>query len=157
MDLSSIERFVRVMPARDAPLDIRILKAHLLAEEALNKYLAEVLPRGKLLLKEKFSTKLRVAKANTLPSHNLNWLWCAFDKLNKLRNSFAHKIEDSKRAEKVEKFVAACRKSPTWARWTKDSTFDPITSAIFVSCNELGLLSLTRSSKSSKLSLRPTA
>lgn len=137
MDFEALIRFSQVMPSADAALDLRVLKAHLLAEEALNAYIEFELPRGQLVSegRSNFAAKNRIAKAITEPGQ-IDWVWDAFEKLNRLRNSFAHQIDDCERDKKMEAFITSCEVAPQWSSLSEDCE-DCLTLAIFMSCLEL--------------------
>lgn len=138
MNFEELIRFSQVMPESDAELDLRVLKAHLLAEEALNTYLEFKLPRGELLSEGRlsFSVKNRIAKAASDPS-GLDWVWDAFDKLNTLRNSFAHQIDDGSRNQKMNNFILSCKANWQWSDLSERYN-DHLMLGIFISCLELG-------------------
>jgi len=138
MNFEELIRFSQVMPGADAELDLRVLKAHLLAEEALNTYIEFKLPRGELLSESRlsFSVKNRIAKAASAPSE-LDWVWDAFHKLNILRNSFAHQIDDEGRNQKIDDFIFSCKANWQWADLSERHD-DHLMLGIFISCLDLG-------------------
>ncbi len=138
MNFEELIRFSQVMPGADAELDLRVLKAHLLAEEALNAYLEFKLPRGQLLSEGRlsFSVKNRIAKSASVPSE-LDWVWDAYSKLNTLRNSFAHQIDDGGRNKKMDNFILSCQANWQWSDLSEKHS-DHLMLGIFMSCLDLG-------------------
>lgn len=138
LDWSHLDRFASVMPRADQPLDLRVLKAHLLAEEALDTYLGRKLPSysavAEKLQRARFAHKVTLAKA--VSNEPGDWIWQALDRLNALRNSFAHRIDDKRRERLVRDFLAAARGSTQWR--DPDESGDVLSVAFFLVCCDLG-------------------
>jgi hypothetical protein len=141
MDLSFLKRFTEVMP-KATDEDLRVLKAHLLAEEGLVEYLNWKLDRPSGLPGDMaFATRLAVAKAATRASAKDDWIWDALKTLNKLRNSYAHRIDDPKRDNARTAFVNAAKAAPPWkaVRDNGGSEPDPMMIRLFVTACELSI------------------
>jgi hypothetical protein len=83
-----------------------ILKAHILTERFLIQYLKKVSKNSKIYEDERFTYKhlLSISKAYHAPEEKL-WLWELLSKLNKIRNSFAHTLENEELKEQVQEFI----------------------------------------------------
>ena len=81
------------------PIDVNdesliVLKGHLLCEEYINEYLNECLPNATHLEKSRFqmSAKISICKAASDDERHDKWVWKGIEKLNSLRNSYAHSL-----------------------------------------------------------------
>jgi hypothetical protein len=103
------ERFKEhVPPFKNGPLDLTILKVHLLIEELLRQYVKEKLPKGSVFDNDRFSFRQLSNLARCL--HNpgddtFDWLWPALDQLNKLRNIMAHNLEPKDQDKKIGELI----------------------------------------------------
>jgi hypothetical protein len=106
----SEERFRRHMP-RSGDLTLIILKGHLLVEEQLNAFIAAHMQRPEELDSARLSFSQRVALAKALaPSRSKHF--DAVNKLNRLRNDLAHRLESQDRDRLIEEFALPARDEP---------------------------------------------
>ncbi|MBD9676263.1 hypothetical protein IB274_06095 [Pseudomonas sp. PDM18] len=94
-----------------------VLKGHLFCEELLDQIIIahcrDPLPLQKIQLQ--FNAKLKIASAiygNHLPDIKLpdNKIWDAIDRLNKLRNELAHKIEGKEVINKAREMIISANR-----------------------------------------------
>src|SRR5262245_14374842 len=139
LDLTYLKRWIDAMPPADQP-ELQILKAHLLAEESLNRYLAHNLPNPKALgPRMGFARSLSIAHAVT-PHSAADWIWPALRALNALRNSLAHEISDPTRKQLTTEFIRCAETSPQWQSSPSGGQppeTTPIMQALFLVSNEL--------------------
>lgn len=89
------------------PIEILVLRGHILIERQLNHLIELQLPNPAVLKIEKmrFGSKIRLAEA--LCGHQIHkWVWTALGSVNDLRNSIAHKLNDDQLHEYAKNFVA---------------------------------------------------
>jgi hypothetical protein len=109
------ERFKKhVSPFKDGPLDLTILKVHLLIEELLRQYIKERLPNGGVFDDDRFKFRQLINLAKCL--HNpgddtFDWLWPALDQLNTIRNKMAHHLEPKDQDKKIAKLLKYVREN----------------------------------------------
>lgn len=101
-----LDRLDRHLPST-FDLTLSTLKGHLLIEEQLDNLIAARLPNPSALEGERLSFDLKIKLARALTREDHPEVWLALRKLNKLRNSLAHKLEDSKAQGLLEEFVKA--------------------------------------------------
>jgi hypothetical protein len=82
-----------------------ILKGHLLIEEQLNAMIDGILPNPQALKRAKLGCFERIQLAKALTPHNSLTCFDAFEKLNNIRNQYAHNIEPPKIDDKISKFI----------------------------------------------------
>lgn len=93
------------------PIEVLVLRGHILIERQLNQLieLNVAAPKALGIERMRFSSKIRLAEAlrgaKTQP-----WLWEALWGANKLRNSLAHKLEDSQLESHIVSFVNLVRR-----------------------------------------------
>ncbi len=85
---------------------IIVIKGHLLIEESLNKIIETFVHHSEIIQKARFSfsQKIVIAKSMSLSQSN-NSIWTIIEKLNTLRNDFAHRLSSSTRQDKIEKLI----------------------------------------------------
>ena len=82
------------LPLETGDDSLIVLKGHLLCEEYINEYLREVLSHAEHLEKAKLpmTTKITLCKAASDDERHDKWIWKGVEKLNSLRNSYAHAL-----------------------------------------------------------------
>lgn len=95
--LRGLSRYASFLPSDvDIPLEILILRGHLLLEEELRKLVARKCAKPQVFLlhdRTSFRGLLMLCEAlhgDALPS----WIWSVLRELNQVRNSMAHRLED---------------------------------------------------------------
>jgi len=95
--LNGLSRYSSFLPAdADIPLEILVLRGHLLLEEELRKLIAKKCTKPQIFLlhdRTPFRGLLILTEAlygETLPP----WIWIVLRELNQVRNSMAHRLED---------------------------------------------------------------
>lgn len=88
-------------------LTLSTLKGHLLIEEQLDNFITARLPNPGALEGARLTFDLKIKLAHAIASEDRPEVWLALRKLNKLRNSLAHKLDDSKDQGLLEEFVQA--------------------------------------------------
>ncbi|NRS90896.1 hypothetical protein HNQ02_003847 [Flavobacterium sp. 7E] len=80
-----------------------ILKGHLLIEESLNFIIENFVHHSDFMNKAKltFYQKLNIARSMSV-SEQENSMWLLIEKINTLRNDFAHRLESDKRESKIQ-------------------------------------------------------
>ena len=83
-----------------------ILKAHILTERFLVQFLKKASKNEKVFDDERFTYKhlLSISRSYHAPEEKL-WLWELLNKLNKIRNSFAHTLENEALENEINEFV----------------------------------------------------
>ena len=92
------------------PIEVLVLRGHILIERQLNRLIELQLPNPAALELERmrFSSKVRLAEA--LCGHQVHeWVWIALRSLNNLRNSLAHKLDDDQLPEHARRLIAQIR------------------------------------------------
>ncbi|EMD1174382.1 hypothetical protein VP758_000879 [Vibrio harveyi] len=133
----------------DNDLTLKILKGHLLAEEALRE-LFHLQLRKPEALKGNQGTSLEchqvicLLEAMLPKNEKIDWVWVATKKLNSLRNKLAHNLEPSGMQHKVDdltKYVMSKSMNGHIPNMTKDTNErDPLTLAIMAICATLSAL-----------------
>lgn len=83
---------MKLLPS--SPLDLIILKGHLLIEEQLRHIIDERVKNPKALRKADLDCHECICLVEAFfPTDFEPWLWPALRKLNKIRNNIAHKVE----------------------------------------------------------------
>jgi len=102
---NALERFKRHMP-RGNDLTLIVLKGHLLLEEILTGIIEDNCrhPRALVEARLEFYQKLVLAKA-LLPLGQNNELWKGVEKVNSIRNKFAHHIEPEGIVDKIDDLI----------------------------------------------------
>jgi hypothetical protein len=140
-----LHRFWEKMPSEEEMLDLHILKAHLLAEESLARYLKMVLARPEAFIRAgnygpRFSDLVNVAEAATKANPEDDWIWPALRKLNTLRNKYAHNLDDTKRErpELCKQLINECKNSSEWAAFRElYCSASYLEAALFMASNTL--------------------
>jgi hypothetical protein len=88
-----------------------ILKAHLLVERFLISYVEIMTKNIRPLENERLNYKqwLAIVRSNHDPDDTI-WLWALLEKLNRLRNGFAHQLETFPSEEKIKEFISILEK-----------------------------------------------
>jgi len=88
-----------------------ILKAHLLTERFLISYVEKISKNIRPLEDERLNYKqwLAMVRSNHSPQDNM-WLWELLEKLNRLRNSFAHQLDTHASEGKIQEFMTILKK-----------------------------------------------
>ena len=84
-----------------------IIKGHLLIEESLNFIIENFVHHPDFMKNANLSfyQKLNVARSMSLNEQD-NLIWLIIEKLNTLRNDFAHRLNSEKREEKIKLIVS---------------------------------------------------
>jgi hypothetical protein len=93
--LDGLSRYASFLPADDKhPLEILILRGHLLIEEELRQLVAQkfIKPTAYGLSDKKLGSLLSLAEALYGPEIP-EWVWLVARTLNRVRNSMAHELE----------------------------------------------------------------
>jgi len=118
----AIAGYLKVMSSLRDP-ELRILKAHLLAEKEMTKYLEQELARPDSIPERvKFADRLWVARAITKPDQSEDWIWDALGVLNKLRNDLAHELDPPKHKKHWDTLRGLVKKSELWAEPGESAT-----------------------------------
>ena len=110
--LEAFQRFLELLPhGKDS--ELVLLKGHLLIEEQIRALIDRRLPNPQTLKEAnaKLDTHqaIQLAQAFFPPGHMAD-IWRAVSKLNTLRNSIAHKLEDKQRlTDKIEAWVQSAQ------------------------------------------------
>lgn len=105
-DRDHLERLVSFMkPATDDPTYL-VLKAHLLAEEVLLRFIERQAYRPRFLSDARLGFAQLVALSRSFHRYNKEdwWAWAALKKLNSLRNLLAHNLEPQDLRDKIVDF-----------------------------------------------------
>jgi len=111
VDKEHLEEFYSLLrknlPFKTEDRSIFVLKAHLIAEELLNEYIAEMVPNPKYILandaRTHFGEKLKFSQSISPTGRDDRWIWQGLRNLNRLRNAFAHSLHpDQKVLAKAE-------------------------------------------------------
>ena len=84
-----------------------VIKGHLLIEESLNFIIENFVHHHDFMNKANLSfyQKLNIARSMSLSEQN-NSVWLLIEKLNTLRNDFAHRLNSEKREEKIKLIIS---------------------------------------------------
>jgi hypothetical protein len=114
------EKYLKAFEAQFAEIDesaLIVLKCHLILEGVLDNIIATIFFHPEHLREARlsFSQKVRIARSYCLHKDTLP-IWTQISALNALRNEVAHKLEDEKRARKMDAlrqaYLADC--NPEW-------------------------------------------
>ncbi len=120
--LEAFQRFLEILPHGRDP-ELVLIKGHLLIEELIRVLIDCRLPNPQALreanAKLDAHQAIQLAQAFFPPGHMVD-IWRAVSKLNRLRNSTAHKLEDKQSlTDKIEAWVQSAQ---TGARYLDDPT-----------------------------------
>ena len=103
----AVKRYISIVYPEKGDPTYLILRTHLLIEELLRDLIAANFKHPEALdgARLNFSQILTLAKAGTLASKPEMWHWTAIDKLNKLRNLFAHHINHGEINKKSNELI----------------------------------------------------
>jgi hypothetical protein len=102
-----LDRMSEHLP-RSKDLTLIVLKGHLLVEEQINKLLDVLLKNPKAVAGARltFYQRLCILKALLPQAETTHSEWQAIEKLNSLRNQFAHTLEPACVEKRVKEFLA---------------------------------------------------
>ncbi|MEM5563846.1 hypothetical protein WNY78_01960 [Psychroserpens sp. AS72] len=85
---------------------IIVIKGHLLVEESLNNIIENFVHHSGIIQKARlsFSQKILIAKSMSLTEQNHS-IWNVINKLNTLRNDFAHRLTSETRQHKIDDLI----------------------------------------------------
>lgn len=104
----SILEYAKFLPGKKKhPLEILVLRGHLLIERELHALVVEKLARPKVFNPGRYfvSDIMRLAEAlygDAVP----DWVWKDIKELNTIRNSLAHNLVDDTLGPRVERFIS---------------------------------------------------
>jgi hypothetical protein len=100
-----MRRVIEHLP-EEGDLSLVILKGHLILEEELNRVVEAQFKHPEYIQKGnfRFSQLVRIAKAIYF-SQDKSWLWGAINKLNDVRNDYAHSLEPEEVETKILEFI----------------------------------------------------
>jgi hypothetical protein len=89
------------------PIEVLVLRGHILIERQLNRLIELQLPNPTALDLEQMRFASKVSLAEALCGHQVHeWVWNALRSVNNLRNSLAHKLDDAQLPNHAKKFIA---------------------------------------------------
>lgn len=92
------------------PIEVLVLRGHMLIERQLIQLIERDVAKPEALNLERMTFSSKISLAEALRGNQTRpWLWEALRGVNKLRNSFAHKLEDDNRQSHIATFVALIR------------------------------------------------
>ncbi len=108
-DLSIVKLMAKLitrLPEED-DFDLITLKGHLIVEQELVELLSRIvkLPLAVDDARLSFYQLSKLAKAHTFTDEGA-WIWKALEKLNKVRNLYAHNLEPDEATGHIEDFIA---------------------------------------------------
>jgi hypothetical protein len=99
------EYLIHLPEDTEHPIEVLVLRGHILIERQIAKLIKIVLPNPSALDLEQMRFSAKVKLAQSLVGREARpWLWESLKKANKLRNSLAHKL-DYLEAEKLARAV----------------------------------------------------
>jgi len=111
----AIERFNRLIQDTSDELSI-ILRGHLLLEEKLTAIVTSAVRNPEYVSKARLSFLSTLFLARSFVGHfNDSACWDAIEKLNSIRNKFAHQIEPAGSDELFAPFFEICERERRWA------------------------------------------
>lgn len=126
----SLKDFETHFPEDD--IELITLKAHLLIERLLDKYLALNLQNINKLKKARLNFSQKVAIVSAMHHDtNCDWLWSNIKLLNKLRNELSHNLEFESYEEIQKKLITNVRTSPEFHEQAPENNYDQFRLAIY--------------------------
>jgi hypothetical protein len=103
--VSPIIRFAEHLP-KSGDIELSLIKAHLLIEEALTSIILKAARHPKYIKRARltFSTKISLARS-FCDLEDDPWLWSALTKLNDARNELVHGLSNQNMRIKLDEFV----------------------------------------------------
>lgn len=105
--IGEFDHFLRSITPKLGDPTYSLLKAHLLFEELLSAYVANLLPHASALSEARLSFAQLLAVARSCSPHlgPEDWRWRAISKLSKMRSMLAHNLEPDRFKQEEQSYI----------------------------------------------------
>ncbi len=124
--LSGILEYASFLPRKKKyPVEVLILRGHLLVEREIHRLVREKFQRPKVFELSRMPFRAVLLLAEALYGSNIpDWVWEDTKELNTIRNSLAHHLKDDMLTPRIKRFISRFhqREKKTFAFVDKDIT-----------------------------------